>query len=70
MCGANGIDFAMGAGMDNQVSQFKTHARRSRELAKLARTEHERLLYETVASHWEALADHWPRLKRLHRDER
>lgn len=55
--------------MDEQVSQFKTHARRSRELAKLARTEHERLLYETVASHWEALADYWPQLKRLHRDD-
>jgi hypothetical protein len=55
--------------MDDQVSQFRTHARRSRELAKLAKTEHERVLYETVASHWEALADYWPQLKRLHRDD-
>jgi hypothetical protein len=64
-----GIEFATGARMDDQMSQFKTHARRSRELAKLAKTERERLLYETVAAHWEALANHWPQLKRLHRDE-
>jgi hypothetical protein len=66
---AFGIEFAMGAHMDDQVSQFKTHARRSRELAKLAKTDHERVLYETVAAHWDALAHYWPQLKRLHRDE-
>ena len=59
----------MGARMDDQVSQFRTHARRSRELARLAKTENERVLYETVAAHWEALADYWPQLKRLHRDD-
>jgi hypothetical protein len=55
--------------MDDQVSQFRTHARRSRELAKLATTEHERVLYETVAGHWEALAEYWPQLERLRREE-
>jgi hypothetical protein len=55
--------------MDHQVSQFRTHARRSRELAELSQTEHERVLFETVAAHWEALADDWPRLRRLHREE-
>jgi hypothetical protein len=55
--------------MDHQVSQFRTHARRSRELAELSQTEHERVLYEAVAAHWDALADRWPQLKRLHQQE-
>jgi len=55
--------------MEDQVSQFRTHARRSRELAKLATSERERELYETVARHWEALAEYWPELDRLRRDE-
>jgi hypothetical protein len=63
-----GIDFARRSIMDDQVSQFRTHARRSRELAKLAKSERERVLYEAVAGHWEALAEYWPQLERLRRD--
>lgn len=55
--------------MEDQVSQFRTHARRSRELAKLAKSERERVLYEAVAEHWEALAEYWPQLERLRREE-
>jgi hypothetical protein len=55
--------------MDDQVSQFRTHARRSRELAKLATSERERVLYEAVAGHWDALAEYWPQLQRLRQSE-
>jgi hypothetical protein len=64
---ASGIDFARQFVMDDQVSQFRTHARRSRELAELATTDRERELYEAVAGHWEALAEYWPQLERLRR---
>lgn len=54
-------------GMDEPVSQFRKHAHDGRELARRARSEHERALYEDIASHWEALAELWPRTNRPRR---
>ncbi|MDE2488764.1 MAG: hypothetical protein KGO51_15340 [Alphaproteobacteria bacterium] len=53
--------------MDEPVSQFRKHAHDGRELARRARSEHERALYEDIASHWEALAELWPRTNRPRR---
>lgn len=54
--------------LDDRTSQFTKNARESRELAERAQTDHERALYEDMASHWEALAELWPRVGRFSRD--
>lgn len=54
--------------MDDWTSQFRKRARESRELAARAQTEQERALHEDMASHWEALAELWPRVGRFSRD--
>lgn len=50
--------------MDEQVSQFRKHARQSRELALSAKSERERAICEEIAAHWEALAELWMRLQK------
>lgn len=54
--------------MDDDVSQFRRHAHNARELAKRAQDERERDLLDEVASHWEALAELWPRVNHHRRD--